>query len=58
MDKRAKQKVLPGDFESEDVNGEEVERRAREQQWIEFVRSGVSGLGFVLSVVGIWGEGA
>ena len=41
-----------------DVNGEQVEKKAREQQWIEFVRMGVSGLGFAMGVVGIWGDGA
>jgi hypothetical protein len=42
----------------DDVNGEEVERRAREQQWIEFVRCGVSGVGFAMGVLGIWGDGS
>ncbi|KAK4546540.1 hypothetical protein LTR36_001757 [Oleoguttula mirabilis] len=42
----------------DDVNGEQVEKKAREQQWIEFVRMGVSGAGFVMGVVGIWGDGA
>jgi autophagy-related protein 33 len=42
----------------DDVNGEEVERRAREQQWIEFVRCGVSGIGFAMGVLGIWGDGS
>ena len=41
-----------------EVNGEQVERKAREQQWIEFVRMGVSGTGFAMGVVGIWGDGA
>ena len=46
------------DEDVDDVNGEEVERRAREQQWIEFVRCGVSGVGFAMGVLGIWGDGA
>ncbi|TKA46892.1 hypothetical protein B0A54_03848 [Friedmanniomyces endolithicus] len=41
-----------------DVNGEGVERRARELQWGEVLRMGVSGVGFVMGVVGIWGDGA
>jgi len=41
-----------------EVNGEEVEKSARKQQWLEFVRMGVSGVGFVMGVVGIWGDGA
>lgn len=44
--------------EQGEVNGEQVEKEARRQQFIEFVRTGVSGLGFVMGVVGIWGDGA
>lgn len=56
MDKSLKHRVVKGDVE--DVNGEEVERTARNQQFVEFVRAGVVGLGFVMGVVGIWGDGA
>lgn len=56
MDKRLRQRVVKDDVE--EVNGEEVERTARNQQFVEFVRAGVSGLGFVMGVVGIWGDGA
>ena len=56
MEKRLKQGVV--DENVDDVNGEEVERRAREQQWIEFVRCGVSGVGFTMAVLGIWGDGS
>ena len=41
-----------------DVNGEEVEKRTRDQQWIEAVRTVVGGIGFAMGVVGIWGDGA
>lgn len=41
-----------------DVNGEEVERRAREAQVVEGLRCGVSAVGFAMGVVGIWGDGA
>lgn len=60
MDKSLKRRVLksPEDEMEEEVNGEQVEKRARDQQWIEFVRTAVSGLGFVMGVVGIWGDGA
>jgi hypothetical protein len=56
MEKRLKEGVV--DENVDDVNGEEVERRAREQQWIEFVRCGVSGVGFAMGVLGIWGDGS
>lgn len=44
--------------EEEDLNGEQVEKKARQRQWAEFVRMGVSGVGFTMGVVGIWGDGA
>jgi len=56
METRLKQGIV--DENVDDVNGEEVERRAREQQWIEFVRCGVSGVGFAMGVLGIWGDGS
>jgi autophagy-related protein 33 len=48
----------PQQGEGEEVNGEQVERKARDQQYLEFVRTGISGLGFMMGVVGIWGDGA
>ena len=56
MDKSMKQRVVKD--EVGEVNGEQVEKKARDQQFIEFARTGVSGLGFVMGVVGIWGDGA
>jgi autophagy-related protein 33 len=56
MEQGLKQGVVEEDVD--DVNGEEVERKAREQQWIEFVRGGVSGLGFAMGVLGLWGDGS
>nr|POE79945.1 hypothetical protein CFP56_08011 [Quercus suber] len=51
--------VNDGEEELEDaLNGEEVERKTRRLQWVEFVRMGVSGVGFAMGVVGIWGDGA
>lgn len=44
--------------EALEVNGEIVEKRARDQQWLEGCRAGVSGVGFVMGVIGIWGDGA
>lgn len=40
------------------VNGEMVEKRARERQVVEGWRAVVSGVGFAMGVVGIWGDGA
>ncbi|KAF2766067.1 hypothetical protein EJ03DRAFT_192625 [Teratosphaeria nubilosa] len=67
MDKDMGRRVVKGESESDweelrlsegEVNGEQVEKKARDQQYIEFVRTGVSGLGFVMGVAGIWGDGA
>lgn len=56
VDRSMKQRVVKD--EVGEVNGEMVEKRARDQQWVEFVRTGVSGIGFVMAVVGLWGDGA
>jgi len=44
MEKGVK-KARGNDEEDLEVNGEMVERRAREAQWVEVVRMGVSGFG-------------
>jgi autophagy-related protein 33 len=41
-----------------EINGEQVERTTRDRQVWEFLRTGVSGVGFAMAVVGIWGDGA
>jgi autophagy-related protein 33 len=41
-----------------EINGEQVERTTRDRQLWEFLRTGLSGLGFAMAVVGIWGDGA
>ena len=56
MDRSMKKRVAMD--EVEEVNGEQVEKKARDQQYIEFVRTGVSGVGFIMGVVGLWGDGA
>jgi hypothetical protein len=42
--------------EEQDVNGEVVTREVEKGQARETVRAGFYGLGFVLGVVGIWGD--
>lgn len=44
--------------ENEDINGEMVEKKARDQQRFELLKTGVSATGFVMAVVGIWGDAA
>ncbi|KAM3416792.1 hypothetical protein BST61_g8384 [Cercospora zeina] len=41
-----------------EVNGEEIEKSTRDQQYLEFVRTLIAGTGFTMGVVGIWGDGA
>lgn len=56
MDKDLKKRIVKD--EVGEVNGEQVEKKTRDQQYLEFVRTGVSGIGFVMGVVGLWGDGA
>lgn len=56
MDRSLKQRVVKDDVG--EVNGEQVENQTRDQQWLEFVRTGVAGLGFTMGMIGIWGDGA
>jgi hypothetical protein len=40
------------------VNGEKVEAEMSRERRVQGVRALVSGIGFVMGVVGIWGDGA
>ena len=40
------------------VNGEKVEAEMKRERWVQGVRAVVSGIGFTMGVVGIWGDGA
>lgn len=40
------------------VNGEKVEMEMARERKIQLVRTVVSGIGFMMGVVGIWGDGA
>jgi autophagy-related protein 33 len=42
----------------EDVNGEEVREQMEGFMMTQIVRTVVAGIGFAMSVVGIWGDGA
>lgn len=46
------QEVEPG------VNGEKVEAEMGRERWTQAVRTGICGVGFVMGVVGVWGDGA
>lgn len=40
------------------VNGEKVEAEMDREKRVQGVRAVVSGIGFLMGVVGIWGDGA
>jgi len=50
--------TLSGEEMDEDVNGEEVREQLEGFMTSQIVRTAVAGLGFAMSVVGIWGDGA
>jgi autophagy-related protein 33 len=51
--------TLSGNEEAEeDVNGEEIRERMEGFMMGQVVRTAVAGVAFVMSVVGIWGDGA
>jgi len=51
-------KQVRSEIEFAEVNGEQVEKAARDRQLWEFVRASLGGVGFAMGVVGIWGDGA
>jgi autophagy-related protein 33 len=57
-DVKALQRRAGSDAAAAEINGEQVERTTRDRQVWEFLRTGLSGVGFAMAVVGIWGDGA
>ena len=45
------------DYDSSSKNGEEVRKGMEQFQLTQALRAAISGLGFLMSVVGIWGDG-
>ena len=43
--------------EVDEVNGEKVEMEMTQERRVQGIRSLVSGVGFAMGVVGIWGDG-
>jgi len=50
--------TMSGEDMEEEVNGEEVRQQMEGFMTSQIVRTVVAGLGFAMSVVGIWGDGA
>ena len=40
-----------------DLNGEELERGMVEFRKAQAIQTGIAGIGFLMSIVGIWGDG-
>jgi autophagy-related protein 33 len=47
-----------GEDDTEAMNGEVVRRGVERGQAVEAFRTGFWGLGFMMGIVGIWGDGA
>jgi len=47
-----------GEEMEEDVNGEGVREQMEGFMMTQLVRTAVAGIGFAMSIVGIWGDGA
>lgn len=54
----SKSYVMVEDEDEGNVNGEKVEAEMSRERRVQGVRALVSGLGFAMGVVGIWGDGA
>ncbi len=54
----ARSYVMVEDEDEASVNGEKVEMEMSRERRVQGVRALVSGLGFAMGVVGIWGDGA
>jgi autophagy-related protein 33 len=50
--------TVSGEETEEEVNGEEVKEQMEGFMMTQIVRTAVAGIGFAMSVVGIWGDGA
>ncbi|KAG0650658.1 Autophagy-related 33 [Hyphodiscus hymeniophilus] len=50
--------TMSGEELEEEVNGEEVRQQMEGFKMSQMIRTAVAGLGFAMSVVGIWGDGA
>lgn len=50
--------TISGEEMDDEVNGEEVREQMEGFRFVQIVRTAVAGIGFAMSVVGIWGDGA
>lgn len=50
--------TVSGEDMDEDVNGEEIRQQVEVYMKVNIVKTIVAGIGFAMSTVGIWGDGA
>jgi autophagy-related protein 33 len=50
--------TMSGEEMEEEVNGEEVREQMEGFMTSQIIRTAVAGIGFAMSVIGIWGDGA
>jgi autophagy-related protein 33 len=50
--------TLSGEEMDDEVNGEEVRQQMEGFKLSQIVRTSIAGIGFAMSVIGIWGDGA
>ena len=55
---RESEGTLSGEEAEEDVNGEEVREQMEGFVVSQVLRTAIAGIGFAMSVVGIWGDGS
>ena len=55
---RESEGTMSGEEAEEDINGEEVRQQMEGFVMSQILRTAIAGVGFAMSVVGIWGDGA
>lgn len=50
--------TISGEEMDEDVNGEEIRQQVEGYMKINIAKTIVAGIGFAMSTIGIWGDGA
>lgn len=50
--------TISGEDMDEDINGEEVRQQMEGFMIAQMTRTAVAGVGFAMSTIGIWGDGA
>lgn len=57
-DRDSEESVSEEEVDDEDVNGEEVREQMEGFRQGQIIRTVIAGIGFAMSVIGIWGDGS